>query len=412
MSQDLLSRIKKFNASRQRQVLPLKYAAMAGSPFRFFRGSCHLFYEDLMKKYPFGPSPKAWICGDLHTENFGCYKGSNRLVYFDMNDFDEAILAPVLYDISRLAVAVILSGVESGYSKKESEALMELLLKEYQQALIYNKAVVVEQETARGLIKKTIEAVANRKEKDLLRERTNHKTKHARFLVTANLLKLPEKERKDLITLFQAWFSKRHIRHKQYEVSDACYRIAGTGSIGVKRYCLLMENQSNPKKKMILDMKQVVPSEVLAHAHGHLPQPKWENPAHRVIDVQQMMEHVTPYLLSSFEYRKDWYVVKEIQPTTDKVIIAPSRGKSKTKSQKPKILDEYICDLAVITASAQLRSSGRQGSATADALKAFAEEGKWVAAVKKWAIQYAIRVNHDFAVFRQAYKKGFFNTSK
>ncbi|MBN8719537.1 MAG: DUF2252 family protein [Sediminibacterium magnilacihabitans] len=405
MSQDLLSRIKKFNAPRQQQVLPLKYAAMAGSPFRFFRGTCHLYYEDLMKKYPFGPSPKTWICGDLHTENFGCYKGSNRLVYFDMNDFDEAIIAPVLYEISRLAVAVILSGVESGYSKKESEALMELLLKEYQQALIYNKAVVVEEETARGLIKKTIKGVVNRKEKDLLRERTDNKKKNAKFLVTPNLLKLAEKEKKELIPAFQTWFSKYHVKYKQYKVSDACYRIAGTGSIGVKRYCLLMENQSNPKKKMILDMKQVVPSEVLAHAHGHLPQPKWKNPAHRVIDVQQMMEHVTPYLLSSFEYKKDWYVVKEIQPTTDKVVIAPSRKKSKA-------LDEYITDLAVITASAQLRSSGRQGSATADALKAFAAEGKWIAAAKKWAILYASQVNHDFTIFQQAYKKGFFKTSK
>ncbi len=403
MSQHLLSRIKKFNASRLQQVLPLKYAAMAESPFRFFRGTCHLYYEDLLKKYPFAASPKTWICGDLHTENFGCYKGSNRLVYFDMNDFDEAIIAPLLYEISRLAVAVLLSGTESGYSKKESEALVELLLKEYRLALINNKAVVVEQETARGLIKKSIKGVVSRKEKDLLKERTNNKTKNAHLLVSPRLLKLPAKEKQILMKAFQSWFVKQHVRHKQYKVSDAGYRIAGTGSIGVNRYCLLMEDKNNTKKKLILDMKQVVPSEVLAH--HRLAQPKWKNPAHRVIDVQQMMQHVAPDLLSAFQYQKEWYVVKEIQPITDKVTIEPS--KKKTKS-----LQQYITDLAVITASAQLRSSGREGSATADALKVFALDGKWIATVLKWAQQYASQVHQDFTVFQQAYKKGFFNTSK
>ncbi len=399
MSQDLLSRIKNFNASRLQQVLPLKYAAMAESPFRFFRGTCHLFYEDLLKKYPFGASPKTWICGDLHTENFGCYKGSNRLVYFDMNDFDEAIIAPLLYEITRLAVAVVLSGTESGYSKKESEELMHLLLQQYRAALVFNKAIVVEEETARGLIKKTIANVVSRREKDLLKERTDNKTRGAKFLLSPRLLKVPAAEKKVLMKAFQSWFSKHHIRHKQYKVTDAGYRIAGTGSIGVKRYCLLMENEKEPKKKMIIDMKQVVPSEVLAHAR--LAQPKWKNPAHRVIDIQQMMEHVTPDLLSAFEYKKQWYVVKEIQPITDKVTIDPTK-------KQAKFLRDYITDLAVIAASAQLRSSGRQGSATADELKTFAQQGKWIPGVAKWALQYVNQVNHDYAIFHNAYKKGFF----
>lgn len=191
-----------------------------------------------------------------------------------MNDFDEAIIAPLLYEITRLAVAVVLSGTESGYSKKESEELMHLLLQQYRAALVFNKAIVVEEETARGLIKKTIANVVSRREKDLLKERTDNKTRGAKFLLSPRLLKVPAAEKKVLMKAFQSWFSKHHIRHKQYKVTDAGYRIAGTGSIGVKRYCLLMENEKEPKKKMIIDMKQVVPSEVLAHAR--LAQPKWK----------------------------------------------------------------------------------------------------------------------------------------
>ena len=52
-------------------------------------------------------SPVCWICGDLHIENFGSYKGDNRLVYFDLNDFDESILAPVS-STSPILIAIVM----------------------------------------------------------------------------------------------------------------------------------------------------------------------------------------------------------------------------------------------------------------------------------------------------------------
>ena len=88
MPKNIIKRIKKFNKNREPELLKLKYEALAESPFRFFRGTCHLFYEDLPQKSFILNSPKAWICGDLHLENFGSFKGDNRLAYFDMNDFD------------------------------------------------------------------------------------------------------------------------------------------------------------------------------------------------------------------------------------------------------------------------------------------------------------------------------------
>jgi hypothetical protein len=34
----------------------------------------------------------------FHIENFGSYKGDNRLVYFDIGDFDESLLGPSAWD--------------------------------------------------------------------------------------------------------------------------------------------------------------------------------------------------------------------------------------------------------------------------------------------------------------------------
>ncbi|WP_419700597.1 DUF2252 family protein [Mucilaginibacter sp. NFX135] len=47
----IIERIKKFNAPLLPDKVQLKYKAMTESPFRFFRGTCHLFYEDFQDHY-------------------------------------------------------------------------------------------------------------------------------------------------------------------------------------------------------------------------------------------------------------------------------------------------------------------------------------------------------------------------
>src|SRR6185437_14141187 len=94
MPLSIVSRIRRFNADREPERLALKYAAMRRDPFAFFRGTAHLFYADWPRPSPLDATPLTWACGDLHLENFGSYKGHNGLAYFDINDFDEAALAP------------------------------------------------------------------------------------------------------------------------------------------------------------------------------------------------------------------------------------------------------------------------------------------------------------------------------
>jgi uncharacterized protein (DUF2252 family) len=90
----VVNRILKANQGRDPERLALKYSAMRTDSFIFLRGTCHLFYDRLPKTGICNSAPLTWCCGDLHIENFGSYKGDNRLVYFDLNDFDEAALAP------------------------------------------------------------------------------------------------------------------------------------------------------------------------------------------------------------------------------------------------------------------------------------------------------------------------------
>ena len=399
MNMDLLISIKSFNAGREQSVLLLKYKVMAKSPFRFFRGTCHLFYEDLVKEYPFPQSPLTWICGDLHIENFGSYRGNNGLVYFDMNDFDEAIQAPLLYEMARLLVSVEVAAAEIRFSKKEKKIFIQQLLHHYRQILISGKSKNIEKETATGLIKKLINKVDKRKEKALLIKRTTNKSKDAQLLLNDRLLQLPKNKKKDLAKVFTEWFKQNY--HKDYKVTDAGFRIAGTGSIGVKRYCCLLENEKNPQQKKLIDIKKALPPSILNYIN--LKQPAWENEAQRVIKVQEMMQHVAPAYLSAFQYQDDWYVVKDLQPTADKVNIEQA-------VKQPNDAEKYIADLGILTAAAQLRSSGRYNSATADELKQFAKDESWVTALTAWSLQYAAQIKIDYKEFYTAWKDGYFKT--
>jgi uncharacterized protein (DUF2252 family) len=92
--ENISERIIAFNSNRLPEMVQLKYEFMTENLFRYFRGTNHIFYERLAGQKDFPKSPDAWISGDLHLENFGTFKSDNRQVYCDLNDFDEAILAP------------------------------------------------------------------------------------------------------------------------------------------------------------------------------------------------------------------------------------------------------------------------------------------------------------------------------
>src|SRR5689334_7140408 len=122
-------RIETYNSGRDPARLARKYIAMASDPFVFFRGSAHLFWEDWAKGASHLPaSPLVWACGDLHLENFGSYLGDNRLVYVDLNDFDEAALGPATADLTRLLTSLRLAMTSLRLNTTEASELTDELL--------------------------------------------------------------------------------------------------------------------------------------------------------------------------------------------------------------------------------------------------------------------------------------------
>ena len=123
------ARILRYHEGRAPDLLERKYAAMAATPFAFYRGSCQLFVDAWPSRTALNDTPAIWSCGDLHFENLGCYKGDNRLAYFDLNDFDEAALLPIAWDLTRFAASVLVGAPQLRVSAGDAADLAKLYLR-------------------------------------------------------------------------------------------------------------------------------------------------------------------------------------------------------------------------------------------------------------------------------------------
>jgi uncharacterized protein (DUF2252 family) len=397
----IVERIKTFNDTRLPVYTALKYQMMAQNTFRFLRGSCHLFYEDLAGSNTLPPSPLSWICGDLHLENFGSYKGDNRLVYFDLNDFDEGVLAPAGWDLVRMVTSIFTGFGSLGIRKKETTHAAGLFLQTYSATLANGKAHYIEPQTAKGIVRLFLDKVCERKQKELIRQRTTT-LKNERIglrIDKTRLFPIEKSLKRELSAHLTQWIKQDPRLQHRYRVVDAGFRIAGTGSLGVKRYVFLTQNISEPKKHLLIDMKQSPASAVQTWLSA--PQPHWASEAERVVAIQKRMQNISPALLSTTIFNGDAYLLKEMQPTADKIDFMVIRDRYKD-------MERVIRDMAVLTASAQLRSSGRQGSATADQLIVFGGDKTWQQGLIDYAASYAGQIKKDYQEFFKAYKAGYF----
>lgn len=396
----LYDRLRTFNEGLLPDMIQLKYEAMAENPFRFFRGTCHLFYEDLAAATPMPLSPLTWICGDLHIENFGSYMGDNKLVYFDLNDFDEGVMAPASNEVSRMLTSIYVAFHTLKFDDEKADKMARLFLKTYAARLTSGKAVSIEPRTAKGIVQEFLTNAAKSKEIDVIKKRTvSNKKKIMLSLEDERHFKVAKKLRTELSTHISEWIGTSSDGPYNYEVKGVVFRLAGTGSIGVKRYLFLLKSTNTKNKYLLLDMKQSRPSSVAPYTD--VQQLAWETEAERILAVQKRMQYVSASLLSTTVFREQSYVIQELQPVKDSI---------KFKLLKDDYRDMYqvIDDMAALTASSQLRSGGIQGSSIIDDLVAYGKSADWQDAMLAYCKGYSEQVRNDYRQFLRDYKNGLF----
>ena len=356
------------NRGRDPERLRMKLAALRADPFSFFRGTCPLFYRTQQLDKSLRASPMVLACGDLHLENFGSYKGDNRLVYFDLNDFDEACRAPVAFELLRVATSILVAAKSLKLGNKTAVALMAGFIDTYAANVMAGKPRWVERPLATGPVKKLLLSLKGRHRVDMIRARTQRKAGKVRLIIDgAKTLAASAADRKHAGSILDA-FASTQAMPAFFAPIDIALRIAGNGSLGLERYVALVRGDGSAAGQYLLDIKFANPSALAASLD--IRQPRWRCEAERVVAIQRIAQAISPALLGAVGAGKRSYLIKELQPSADRVNLAPLCGKNGA-------LAELIRTMAEVTAWGHLRTGGRLEAASVETLAAFAANTGW-----------------------------------
>jgi uncharacterized protein (DUF2252 family) len=393
---EIVKRLSLYNSGRDPERLAMKFAKMAASPFVFLRGACHLFYDALPDAKVLRSAPLAWCCGDLHFENYGSYKGDNRLVYFDINDFDEAALAPATWDMARLLTSIQCGADVLNATRAQALVACRSCLDAYQGALIGGKPLWVERETSGGLVNALLNSLLGR-ERAVFLDRYTVRKGRRRTLKRDGVRSLPASDaQKRRVRGFMDRYAAAQSQPEFFEVLDVGCRVAGTGSLGVERFVVLVEGKGSPDGNYLLDIKEARPSAMAPRlSRLGIRQPAWPDEASRVATVQNRMQAVDHAFLQPVKFDGLSCILKGLQPSEDRVGIG-EWGKKFGR------LEEVVETMGRVLAWDQLRASGRAGSASADDLAAFARRGNWAAEILEVASAMTETTRQQWKIFTQS----------
>ncbi len=393
MARDPVALIHAFNAGREPERLALKYQAMAKDPFAFLRGSCHLFYQDYAAAGRIIDAPPVWICGDLHLENFGSYLGDDRRAYFGLNDFGESLLAPADWELSRFLVSVLVGAETLELKRKQALSLCRLFLTAYAEVLASGKIDTLDGESAKGMVRDLLDDVSKHDDGDFLAERTQVSDGNRRLRLDRQRALAISKADREKVEHGLATFAATQPNPKFFKLLDVARRIAGTGSLGIERYVILVKGSSESAPSL-LDLRHE-PGSALA-PYVAIEQPAWPNEAARAVGIQRRMQGNTPAFLNALVLGERAYVLRELLPSQDRLSLENWNGKLGR-------LERVMTSMGNVLAWAQLRSAGQQGAASTDTLKAFAAALPLTPLLTQ-AENYAKQVIDDWRVFASEHR--------
>lgn len=384
-----------YNRGRDPEMLRRKFELLRADPYAFYRGTCHLFYDTLPRHSVLATAPALLVCGDLHLENFGVYKGDNRLAYFDLSDFDEATLAPFTLDVLRFLGSIHVAA-HLRLSTRQAEELGELFIDRYRTLIVDGKARWLERSTADGMVRDLLGSVVARTRMQLLKARTVRTDRGRRLRLNDRALPIGKAQRAELRAFIER-FGAAQGEQRFYRLLDAARRVAGKGSLGLERYVLLVEGKGSPRGNYLLDLKCAVPS-TLPVTDRRPPFP-WKTEAQRVATTQRLAQAISPALLHAVTIGQRSFVLKELQPMTDRLDLARWDGRIER-------LESAVASMAAATAWAHLRTCYRYGACTVEDLQRYVSTSTWQRALPGLAARCSAQSLEQWSAYGTAYDAG------
>lgn len=299
------------NSTRQQDLVPLRYARMAASPFAFLRGSALVMALD-MAQLPIA-GPEVMMCGDAHISNFGLYASPERRLVFDLNDFDESCPGPFEFDIKRLAASIVVAGRERGLDATATTRLVIDAIDHYRDRMdqygdmsrldVYYARIDAQDlvdlgdSTARHRADDFMRKVMGKNhlkaldKLTMLREGRREIVPDPPILMPAKGPRLEERLDGALMRYHASLPRDRQVLFEQYRFVDFARKVVGVGSVGTRCWILLLQGPNGgPLFLQMKEARQAVP-------HIALGRPPAEHEGRRVVEAQRSLQAVSDILL-------------------------------------------------------------------------------------------------------------------
>ncbi len=337
---DPVALLEEQDLTREQDLVPVRHGRMMVSPFTFYRGAAKIMAADLKDTPVAGLD--AQLCGDAHLSNFGLFASPERLLLFDLNDFDETLPGPVEYDVKRMAASFTIAARNNGFSKADARAATQASVTAYRESMAAFAQMPtmdiwyahLDEDELRGAIRSTVAQTkkeakgaqkgkkdgeqgklaklgAKRAEKTAAKAHTRDSLQALsklgelvdgqyrivsqppvivpfRDLAATHGLS-PDEVMPVIVEQFRRYRATlqgdRRYLLERFEIVDAARKVVGVGSVGTRAFIVLLQGR-DAQDPLFLQIKEATASVLEAH----LPKSRYQHHGARVVHGQRMMQ--------------------------------------------------------------------------------------------------------------------------
>ena len=416
-------------------LVDLKNQRMSLSPFAYYRGAVPVMAYDLSLNQNTGIENQ--LCGDAHIRNLGAYDGPDGRLIFDINDFDETIVGPFEWDVKRMATSLILAGWGVGAKNALCQDATAAFLDSYRRT-IHHLARLPVLEAARYQVRRLrnlstmaeIFAVAERstpmhnllsltqpapqpapanasaekqgaaKSKQVEPKQTKTGAEagfsakdHSRIFKSDPpvLTRVTGAEAQRVIdsltTYTDSLLPERRRFFSMYRPVDIAFKVVGTGSVGLRDYCVLMQG-NGPKDPLFIQIKEEALSAYAPYLGGTADRSYHQG--RRVVEGERSMQLQSDPLLGWTRIEGRDYLVRQLNDHKASIDITQLKTAG-------------LLDYSSVCGEMLARAHSRAGDPATLAGYIGTSE-RFDAAITKFAIAYANQTEKDWKQFVRAIK--------
>ncbi len=278
--QDALEVIAAQNVMRAPDLIPIRYARMAASPWTYFRGAAAVMAADLATM----PHTAIWtqLCGDAHVLNFGLWATPERHLAFDLRDFDETLPGPFEWDVKRLATSLVVAARENELPPATAVDAIRSAVEAYRVRMsryagAFELDIWYDRVDVDDLIDYFVEEDRGRLERYITRQ-ANRQTSRGAFTKLTEVVdgrvrireeppfrvRFDDLSQRDVVReVIESYRAslQPHVWHlfSRFTFVDVVRQVVGVGSVGMRVYLVLMQGRLGDDP-LFLQVKQAGPS--------------------------------------------------------------------------------------------------------------------------------------------------------